>query len=588
MPNLLAMSFEGALAPSFDLRCLHPGRTPPDGWGLGYYPGGEPSATVLKEPAPPTGSIRSELVKAWEHLESSLFVVHIRTATWGAATDANTQPFTRPWGRRDWLFAHSGSLRERPVAPPGRLFEPVGSTDTEAVLCELLGRIAQRGWSSLGEADPAELLRWLAALNELGTLSSVLTDGHDLLVYADRDPAATGIWLWEALPPYSRLSLSDDDLVVDLARRGPKSRKGVVVASDPLQVDSEWQGNWRRLAPGHLLLVRQGEMRVEQAPPQEPPQLEIGGVVRARRLVRPAMAPVGRYDVVHRTAYRYARPVERSMHALRLRPVHDDLQTVEAFDLTLSVAGAVHDYQDVFGNVVRRVDVETPFSELVVEARSRVAVLDRDPLSYRPPRARTAIPLVWMPWQRQVLQPFLLPEELPQSELEELVEYAMSFVERNDYDLLDTLLDLNETIHREYRYEQGATNLLTTPFETYVHRRGVCQDFTNLLICLARLLSIPARYVCGYLYTGPKAENVAQGEASHAWAQVFLPQAGWRGFDPTNGIITQTSHVRVAVGRSWRDATPTSGTIYVGGAGETLAVDVRVDLVPGNEAPRGG
>ena len=83
MPNLLAISFEGELAPCFDLRCLHPGRQAPDGWGIAYYPGGEPSASVLKEPAPPHGSIRSELVKAWEHLEASLFVLHIRTATWG-------------------------------------------------------------------------------------------------------------------------------------------------------------------------------------------------------------------------------------------------------------------------------------------------------------------------------------------------------------------------------------------------------------------------------------------------------------------------------------------------------------------------
>jgi transglutaminase-like putative cysteine protease len=161
-----------------------------------------------------------------------------------------------------------------------------------------------------------------------------------------------------------------------------------------------------------------------------------------------------------------------------------------------------------------------------------------------------------VPWQRQVLQPFLLPEELPESELQELIEYAMSFVKRNDYDLLDTLLDLNEAIHGEYRYVQGTTTLLTTPFETYATRRGVCQDFTNLFICLARLLSVPARYVCGYIYTGPKAVNQAQGEASHAWAQVYLPEVGWRGFDPTNGVVTQTNHVRVAMGRSWRDATP--------------------------------
>src|SRR5688572_2107932 len=100
MPNFLAMSFEGALAPSFDLRCLSPESKPPDGWGIGYYPGGEPSATVLKEPAPASGSIRGELVKAWEHLASSIFLMHIRTATWGHLSDANTQPFCRAWGRR--------------------------------------------------------------------------------------------------------------------------------------------------------------------------------------------------------------------------------------------------------------------------------------------------------------------------------------------------------------------------------------------------------------------------------------------------------------------------------------------------------
>jgi transglutaminase-like putative cysteine protease/predicted glutamine amidotransferase len=585
MPNLLAMSFEGALAPSFDLRCLHPGRTPPDGWGIGYYPGGEPSATVLKEPAPPNGSIRSELIKAWEHLESSLFVVHVRTATWGAPTDANTQPFSRPWGRRDWLFAHSGSLRERPLTHPGHAFEPVGSTDTEAVLCELLARLAQRGWASLGEAEPEELLRWYGSLNQLGTLTSVLSDGLDLLVYADRDPSAKGVWIWEALPPFGRLSLSDDDLVVDLTSRGPKSRKGVVVATEPLQVDSEWLGQWRRVPPGHLLLVRQGSVRREVAPLEEPPQISLGRLVQARRLAHPGKAPVGRYDVLHRTTYRYQKPVERSTHLFRLQPLHDPLQSLQAYRLTTSVEGFAREYQDVFGNPTRRLTVEKPFSELIVEARSRVEVLDCDPFSYRPARTRTTIPLVWMPWQRQVLQPFLLPEELPESELQELIEYAMSFVRRNDYDLLETLLDLDESIHREYRYVQGATNLLTTPFETYVNRRGVCQDFTNLFICLARLLSIPARYVCGYVYTGPKAENAAQGEASHAWAQVYLPEVGWRGFDPTNGIVTQTSHIRLAVGRSWRDATPTSGTIFVGGAGETLEVDVRVE--PAGDEPRG-
>ena len=71
--------------------------------------------------------------------------------------------------------------------------------------------------------------------------------------------------------------------------------------------------------------------------------------------------------------------------------------------------------------------------------------------------------------------------------------------------------------------------------------------------------------------------NQAQSEASHAWVQLYLPLTGWKGFDPTNGILTQTEHVRVAVGRNYLDATPTSGTIFVGGGGETLSVDVKVE-----------
>src|SRR5690606_28542225 len=101
VPNLLAISFEGELAPSFDLTCTRASGRLPDGWGLGFYPAGEPAASVLKEPAPAAESIRGELVKAWQHLASSLFVLHIRRARWGAPSDANTQPFWRSHAGRD-------------------------------------------------------------------------------------------------------------------------------------------------------------------------------------------------------------------------------------------------------------------------------------------------------------------------------------------------------------------------------------------------------------------------------------------------------------------------------------------------------
>ena len=573
MPNLLALSFEGELAPSIDLRCLHAGKKLPDGWGIGYYPGGEPSTSVLKEPAPPQGSIRSELVRAWEHLESSIFLLHIRKATWGSISDANTQPFSRSYGGRDWLIGHSGSLEHRLDPIPDPQFEPVGSTDTELVFCKLLSWIAAQGARSIGEVDINALHAWFDEMNQHGSLTTVLTDGHDLLIYADKYDVGH-VHLWRVTPPYEKLVFGDADVEVDLTRRGTKSRKGVIVCSDPIQSHTKVPAAWGKLSPGTLVVVRQGAVRAEVKPrpsgKTEPPKT---------RIARPTRAEMRRLDVKHRTVYRYTRPVEKSTHLYRLTPVHDRLQNVLFHETMISVEGQMREYEDVFGNQIRRMLVDTPFTELVVEARSRVELLDTDPLNFRPLRARSTIPLVWMPWQRQALQPYLLPPELPETELMELTEYAMSFVERNDYDLIDTLLDINWTIFKEYKYWQGSTTVFTTPFEVYVNRHGVCQDFTNLFICLARLLGVPARYVCGYIYTGPKNPNQRQGEASHAWVQVYLPEVGWKGFDPTNGVLTQTDHVRVAVGRNYVDATPTSGTIFVGGAGETLEVDVRCELV---------
>ncbi len=570
------MSFEGELAPAFELSCLGPGRDLPDGWGIGYYPAGEPAVCVLKEPAPQQGSIKSELVSAWEHLASRKFLLHIRHAMWGRPTDANTQPFARSYGGRDWMFAHSGSLAKRPESRPHARFEAVGATDTEVVFCEILERIAERGWRSLGDVDLEELARWLDGFGELGSMASVLMDGTDLCVYSGRNPESA-MHVAEILPPFKQVVFGDDDLSVDLTRRGVKSQKGIVVSSDVLTATSDISLEWRRLAPGELLVIRGGSVRASVTPTSGAGQRPL---VKQFKALLPVRAKPRRLSVHHRSVYHYEKAVERSTHLLRLEPMQDRLQRLVEHQLDISVDGQERRYEDVFGNLARRLVVESAFTELIIEARSVVDLLDTDPISFRPIHQSSAIPLVWMPWQRQVLSPYLLPPELPETELAELAEYAMNFVERNDYDLIDTLLDMNATIFREYEYRQGVTNLHTTPFEAYTNRYGVCQDFANLFICLARLLGVPARYVCGYIYTGPKNPNQVQSEASHAWTQVYLPEVGWKGFDPTNGIVTQTDHVRVAVGRNYVDATPTSGTIYVGGGGtETLKADVRVEVL---------
>ncbi|MCB9520887.1 MAG: class II glutamine amidotransferase [Myxococcales bacterium] len=282
-------------------------------------------------------------------------------------------------------------------------------------------------------------------------------------------------------------------------------------------------------------------------------------------------------ETIHETVYTYEEAVKRSDHLLRLRPVVDDDAELLEYSLEITPAsGVTREYADVFGNSAVELQVREAYTEWRVRARSVVRLRGSAHPRLRSLYDRQRLPLVWMPWQRQMMMPYLLPPELPESQLRELSAHAMGFAERQDGDLVETLKDINRTIYEDCEYAPASTSLETTPFDVYVTRRGVCQDFSNLFIALCRLLDIPARYRVGYIFTGGKYENARQGDASHAWVEVYIPLVGWRGFDPTNGCLVSTDHVRVACGRNYRDATPTSGTLYDGGGGEKLRVSVKM------------
>jgi transglutaminase-like putative cysteine protease len=292
-------------------------------------------------------------------------------------------------------------------------------------------------------------------------------------------------------------------------------------------------------------------------------------------------------SVKHTTRYTYSQPIQRSVHCVHLRPFHDLRQTVSDHRLTIAPAVPVIEYEDVFGNRATRFEITSPYTELTLTAESTVALLDVNPFSFANVPIRPSFPLVWMPWEFMMLSPYLTPVELPESQLRELYDYAMSFVEQNNHDLMETLFAINLALFRQYKYVPGSTWLETTPFDVFTSKKGVCQDFANLFITMARLLGIPARYVCGYIYTGNQEQARAQSDASHAWVQLYIPNVGWKGFDPTNGVLQSTDHVKVAYGRHYRDATPTSGTVYTP-AQETMTTAVEVKELgtePASTAP---
>jgi transglutaminase-like putative cysteine protease len=418
------------------------------------------------------------------------------------------------------------------------------------------------------------------------------------------------------LPPDNQDVYKSDAVEVAIDDPRDTFRTALIISSSPFS-----SGNWTSMQPGQLILVKRGAitwnsallpevsasrvlpsfqpqaqqqsaaanpMRNEQARTQQSAQsanqstLETPPRVLVTSVRSITQTPEGKslsyrtFEVTHATNYKYSEPVEHSTHVFRLQPTEDPIQQIIFSSLAISSPGEEIQFEDVFGNQSVHCTIDQPYQALSVTAKSRVQIFEAPPDNHSLSRRQTTIPLVWMPWQRQMMMPYLLPPELPEPQLRELTEYAMSFVERNDYHLVRTIKDINLSIYQDYKYVPGSTSLATTPFEVYATRQGVCQDFANLFICLTRLLSIPARYRMGYIYTGGNYENKIQSDASHAWAEVYLPYVGWRGFDPTNGCAVAQDHIRIACGRNYIDATPTSGTIYKGGGTETLTVEVKV------------
>lgn len=298
----------------------------------------------------------------------------------------------------------------------------------------------------------------------------------------------------------------------------------------------------------------------------------------ARQNLHTMTAITRRLKIRHTTRYAYDGTVDKSVHLLRLKPVHDARQTVLSHELQIDPSVETYGYEDVFGNASVRFEMNQPYQQMSITSTSLVQVNEHDPFAFAKVPIRTEFPLKWMPWEERMIWPYMSSEELPDTQVQDLYDQAMSFVNRNKGDLMETLFDMNLTLFRDYQYVPGSSNLQTTAFDTMVNRKGVCQDFANLFIAWARLLRIPARYVCGYIYTGNTGQNRAQSDASHAWVQLYIPGVGWKGFDPTNGVLPALNHVRTATGRHYRDTAPITGTIY-SSAHETLTVDVEVSDV---------
>jgi transglutaminase-like putative cysteine protease/predicted glutamine amidotransferase len=601
--DILALSFDSPSSPSIQVRL--PDQlfgSHPLGWGVAWYPNDNQAAIVKKDPVARGAKVQLESLADWEIFRSTVFFCKAKGAAKGY-THHETQPFLRSFAGHDWLFMHNGDLDYAQLSAlhtdKSRFLEPVGRTDSELAFCYLLSKLMETEARKLSDVPAEQLLGWFQQLDALGSADMCISDGLTVACfYGTR--SSRKLYYSRHQPPEQTLDFNSETVQLSLNDPRDTYRTGFMISSSPFDA-----GNWLQMQPGQMLIVRRGTIFWNSHPnnqqlalfpniavqtPATQQSQHFGAMqaeqsqlhqstVNIRSITRmPDGTPLvyRLFDLAHTTTYHYTEPVEHSTHTFRLQPVEDPIQETVNASFTISSEGEEIRYEDVFGNQSIHYSINRPYTQLMVTSTSRIKIYAMPPDDHSQSLRRSTIPLVWMPWQRQMMTPYLLPPELPETQLLELTEYATSFVERNDYNLIETLKDMNITIYRDYKYMPGSTSLNTTPFEVYTSRQGVCQDFANLFIALARLLSIPARYRMGYIYTGVNYENKIQSDASHAWVEIYIPYVGWRGFDPTNGCMVAQDHVRVACGRNYIDATPTSGTIYKGGGTETLSVEVKM------------
>lgn len=287
--------------------------------------------------------------------------------------------------------------------------------------------------------------------------------------------------------------------------------------------------------------------------------------------------------VVHRTRYEYDEPATTSHHEVRLTPRQGESQRTITHDLEISPQPASRRARlDYFGNRTCYFGLNEPHRKLDVTATSLVETTREVlPEFARTPSWESVRELLATNRRHDVLQATQVRFSSPLVPiLPELLQYAAaSFAPGTP--ILQAVSELMSRIHREFIYDPNATTVSTPLASVIETRRGVCQDFSHVMLGCLRALGLGARYVSGYLRTHPPPgqPRLIGADATHAWVSVWAPECGWIDFDPTNCLCPGEEHVALAVGRDFSDVTPVRGVI-LGGGRHRLEVTVDVESMP--------
>ena len=265
-----------------------------------------------------------------------------------------------------------------------------------------------------------------------------------------------------------------------------------------------------------------------------------------------------RICVAHDIVYRYDTPSSGVIQTLRLTPRNHAGQYVVNWRIDVSADCRLEPQEDAFGNIIHAFSTGGPISELRLLVEGEVETQDTAGV------VRGAV-------ERFPPGLFLRETALTRADAA-ILAYAAQFGRPAAADMLSTLHQLLARIHDDIAFDIELTDAGTTAAEAFAGKRGVSQDLAHIFVTVARAIGAPARCVSGY-FLHPDGEAAEDG--GHAWAEAHVPDLGWIGFDPTNGLCTTDQHIRVAVALDCLGAARVRGAHY-GGGRETLAVKLQV------------
>jgi transglutaminase-like putative cysteine protease len=259
--------------------------------------------------------------------------------------------------------------------------------------------------------------------------------------------------------------------------------------------------------------------------------------------------------VEHSTAYTYSEPVLTSTQYLRMTPLSGRTQAVESWRLSCPGATTTPWY-DQYGNACHTLTLTEPVDQLEIKVSGLVRTRDTNGVvgvaQYELPSA-------------------LYLRDTPHTVATGPInDFAARFRPSLDRDAIATAHEIMLGIADAVEYKKGETHVHTTGAEALEQGSGVCQDHAHVFCAVCRVLGIPARYVSGYFTHGMGHEAHA---ASHAWAEAYIEDLGWVGFDPTNRACATEAYIRTAVGLDYAEAGPVRG-VRSGGGVETMSVRV--------------